>query len=83
MRKVMISLFTAAFVLGFGMITVLPSSAYAAGNDKMQGAACEKITDKKQKKKCMKMEKKKAACEAKKSPEKKAKCLKALEKKKK
>ena len=90
MRKEVISLFTAVFMLGVGMASALPGDAYAASKDKKEAVACGTITDTKKKQKCMKAEAKKAAAEAKKmaackkikDAKKQGKCLEKLAKKK-
>ncbi|MDA0306473.1 MAG: hypothetical protein O3B76_09355 [Proteobacteria bacterium] len=54
MRKEMIALVAAAFILGVGTATFLPVAAFAAEDKKV--SACDKIKDAKKKAKCTKDE---------------------------
>ncbi len=55
MRKEMIALVAATFILGVGTATFLPVDAFAAGKDK-KVSACDKTKDAKKKAKCIKDE---------------------------
>lgn len=71
MCEKVVSLFTAVFVLGVGMVSVQPGDAYAANKIKKTTVACYMITDAKKKQKCMKADTKKtAACEKEEMPKK-------------
>lgn len=49
MCEKVVSLFTAVFVLGVGMVSVQPGDAYAANKIKKTTVACYTITDAKKK----------------------------------